>query len=289
MNDEQWERLLARIASGYCTPFLGAGACAGTLPLGSEVAQRWAKSAEYPLEDEYDLGRVAQFVGVNADDPMWPKEKLCSELSGFGPPDYSHPDEPHAVLAELPLRVYVTTNYDDFMVQALRRAGKEPRQEICRWNSAVRAEPSAFDQDGGFVPTPEQPLVFHLHGRLDVPESIVLTEDDYLDFLVSVSRDQQLLPPQIQRSLSNTSLLFMGYRLADWDFRVLHRGLVMTSEQSLRRLSVAVQLPPSENARAYLSSYFGAMSVLVYWGTARDFAAELHERWSSYEGRGRAA
>ena len=289
MNDEQWERLLARIASGYCTPFLGAGACVGTLPLGSEVAQRWAKSANYPLEDEYDLGRVAQFVGVDADDPMWPKEKLCSELSGLGPPDYSHPDEPHAVLAELPLRVYVTTNYDDFMVQALRRAGKEPRQEVCRWNSAVRDEPSVFDHDGGFVPSPEQPLVFHLHGRLDVPESIVLTEDDYLDFLVSVSRDQQLLPPQIQRSLSNTSLLFMGYRLADWDFRVLHRGLVMTSEQSLRRLSVAVQLPPSESARSYLSSYFGAMSVLVYWGTARDFAAELHERWSSYEGRGRAA
>ena len=94
----------------------------------------------------------------------------------------------------------------------------------------------------GFVPTPASPVVFHLHGRLSVPESLVLTEDDYLDFLVTVSRDQKLLPHQIKRAMAGASLLFIGYRLADWNFRVLHRGLVMAGEPSLRRLSVTVQL-----------------------------------------------
>ena len=42
----------------------------------------------------------------------------------------------------------------------------------------------------------------------------MLTEDDYLDFLVAVSRDEELLPHQIQRALAGTSLLFVGYRLA---------------------------------------------------------------------------
>jgi SIR2-like domain len=291
VNDPDWARLLSRVASGYCTPFLGAGACAGTLPLGGDVARRWAHEEGYPLEDAWDLGKVAQFLSVKSDDAMWPKDRICEELRGIGPPDFDRVDEPHAVLAELPLKIYVTTNYDDFMVEALERAGKRPKQEICRWNDLVRDEPSVFDAPGGFVPSVEEPIVYHLHGKLDLPESIVLTEDDYLDFLVAVSRRQDLLPPQIQRALANTSLLFLGYKLADADFRVLHRGLVATSHPGLRRLSIAVQLPPTdtETARTYLSRYFGAMSVLVYWGEASRFAAELHARWAAYEGKDRAA
>ena len=75
---------------------------------------------------------------------MYPKELICAELATAGPPDFGAEDEPHAVLAELPLPIYITTNYDDFMAAALRRAGKEPRREICRWNSspAVREQPS---------------------------------------------------------------------------------------------------------------------------------------------------
>jgi hypothetical protein len=288
-----WQRLLARIDESHCTPFLGAGACAGTLPLGGDVARRWATEEDYPLDDEWDLARVAQFLSVKDDpgDPMWPKEKICHELRGIGPPDFDKPGEPHAVLAQLPIPIYVTTNYDDFMLQALRHAGKSPRREICRWNEFLRDEPSVFDADGGFVPTVDEPVVYHLHGTLDRPESIVLTEDDYLDFLVSVSRRQDVLPPQIQSALASTSLLFIGYKLADANFRVLHRGLVATSHPGLRRVSVAVQLPEidTDTARAYLGRYFGAMSVIVYWGDATEFARTLGEKWVAYPKQDRAA
>jgi SIR2-like domain len=285
----EWQRLLARILDGKCTPFLGAGACVGTLPLGGDVARRWAEEEGYPLEDESDLARVAQFVSVNGD-PMWPKEKICTELRGVGPPDFDRPGEPHAVLAELPIPLYVTTNYDDFMLQALRRAGKQPVREVCRWNDFLRETPSVFDADG-FVPTVDAPLVYHLHGTLDMPESIVLTEDDYLDFLVAVSRREDVLPARIQGALASTSLLFLGYRLADSNFRVLHRGLLAASPPGLRRVSIAVQLPPgdSESARTYLARYFIAMSVSVYWGDVAEFAETLRDRWAAFRNEHRAA
>jgi hypothetical protein len=280
LKDDDWELLLGRIAIGKCTPFFGAGACAGTLPLGREIAEQWAEQHDYPLEDRHDLARVAQFVGVHRDDAMIPKEEICRVLGGLGPPDFTRPDEPHAVFAGLPLPVYLTTNYDDFMSAALRTSGKDPKREVCRWNDspAMRAEPTVLD--ASFVPTPANPVVFHLHGHLGLPESLVLTEDDYLDFLVAVSRNQQLLPHQIQRSLAGASLLFVGYRLADLNFRVLHRGLVMAGEQSLRRLSVTVQLRPTDPAREYLEKYFGSMKVRVYWGTTEEFVSELSQRWS---------
>jgi hypothetical protein len=284
MTEKDWATLLARIGRGKCTPFLGAGACADSLLTGTEIARKWAREHDYPLEDADDLARVAQFIGVDRGDAMFPKELIVDEFNeGSRPPDFERDDEPHAVLARLPFRVYMTTNYDDFMISALRRYHKDPRRELCRWNTspAMRAEPTVLGP--AFEPTVASPVVFYLHGYLGVPESLVLTEDDYLDFLVAVSRDPDLLPHQIQRALAGTSLLFIGYRLADWDFRVLHRGLVMAGEPSLRRLSLTVQLPGEASQRRYLESYFDTMHVRVYWGTAAEFVAELRERWEQYE------
>ena len=62
LGESDWELLLKRIAEGRCTPFLGAGVCYGTLPLGSEIAAAWAKKEEFPLDDCSDLAKVAQDV-----------------------------------------------------------------------------------------------------------------------------------------------------------------------------------------------------------------------------------
>jgi hypothetical protein len=135
------------------------------------------------------------------------------------------------------------------------------------------------------------PIVFHLHGHNGVAESLVLTEDDYLDFLVSISNDPELLPRRIQRALTGTSLLFMGYRLADWDFRVLFRSVVGYVQRSIGRAHVSVQLVPVSSqapeeqkakAQEYLDRYFGELNIKVYWGTCRDFAAELKRRWEAF-------
>jgi hypothetical protein len=286
LEETDWDLLLRRIKAGKCTPFLGAGACVGTLPLGSKIAQEWAQKHQYPLEDSSDLARVAQFLAVQYD-PMFPKEEILEEwFKNVTSPDFTEPDEPHRVLADLPLPVYMTTNYDDFMVQALRSRNKDPRQELCRWNKYVKDQPSIFEP--GFSPTPANPVVFHLHGHREVPESLVLAEDDYLDFLVNITRDQTLLPHRIQRALTGTSLLFIGYRLADWTFRVLFRGLITSTEGSLRRISVTVQLPPhapgltQQRAQEYLDKYFNKIEVRVYWGTCREFSSELRKRWEDF-------
>jgi hypothetical protein len=290
MEDHNWGVLLNRIKQGKCTPFLGAGACYGSLPLGSDIAREWAEEENYPLSDSSDLVRVSQFLAINSGDAMYPKDKIVERFRGVAPPDFNHPNEPHRVLADLPLPVYLTTNYDNFMLQALRSRGKTPQQALCRWNTRlIKSEYPNFESARDFTPSVSAPLVFHLHGHCEVTESIVLTEDDYLDFLVNVSRDEALLPPRIQRSLADASLMFIGYRLADWNFRTLFRGLVTATEASLRRISVTVQLPipdvPEETQKkiqSYLGKYFGRDNMRVYWGTAADFVAELRRRWEDF-------
>ncbi|MGR9044612.1 MAG: SIR2 family NAD-dependent protein deacylase, partial [Gammaproteobacteria bacterium] len=295
LEEEKWELLLERIKDGKCTPFLGAGACFGTLPLGSDIAREWANKLHYPLKDSSDLARVAQFLAVTKD-PMYPKEEILKRIKSIAPPDFNAPDDPHGILAELPLPIYITTNYDDFMVQALKSRNKTPRQELCHWNEIVRRKfrsySGNFKSSDEFSVNSENPVVFHLHGHTGLAESLVLTEDDYLDFLVSISKDEDLIPPRIQEAMASTTLLFLGYKLADWDFRVLFRSLVSYIERSISRSHVSVQIitvgdvsseADKENAQKYLDHYFEKHEIRMYWGTCKDFARELRERWQAFD------
>jgi hypothetical protein len=290
-DEASWRLLLQRIKSGKCIPFLGAGACYGVLPLGAQIATEWADQHSYPLDDRTDLARVAQFLAVELD-ALYPKTVLADQLRQAQAPDFTQADEPHANLAALPLPMYITTNYDDFMFKALQAppANKAPKVDYCRWNSLTRKEPALIESD--YRASIANPLVYHFHGHAGLEQSMVLTEDDYLDFLVNMSREASMHPPQVMKALGESSLLFIGYKLADWDFRVLFRSLVNYMERSLARVHLSVQLVPiadsatdeqKMNALRYLDKFFGKSDIRIYWGTSREFVRELRQRWGDFQ------
>ena len=287
MDDQSWKVLIDRIKRGKVTPFLGAAASYPTLPTGTQLAVDWARRFDLEFgerdENKDDLTEIAQRLSV-ARGPMCPKIEVSQDLDGIGPPDFTQPNDPHTVLASLDLPIYITTNYDDFMFQALRATGKDPIREFCRWNADIRdnGHESVFDR-AGFEPTPANPVVFHLHGIREVPESIVISEDDYLSFIVDISWHRRLLlPPRIQQALTGSSLMFIGYSLKDWTFKVIFRALVLAMEAELRRESVSVQLPAKDRKeRSFLAQSLHEKSIEVYWGDLRDFVAEIRERYDA--------
>jgi hypothetical protein len=291
-DSNTWEFLISRIAKKECTPFLGAGINAGILPTGAELAAEWAMEASYPFKP--DLVGVAQFVAVHFD-RVWAKQKLLALLKEHQDSwDEQHdfqqfvqqPGEALGVLAELPFPMYLTTNYDDLIYLALRGKGKQPHRDYCRWNIegySVREEQPIPDI------SIDKPLVFHLHGFNENVESLVLTEDDYLEFLVNIAKwEEHLVPPSVQEAMARTSLLFIGYALEDWSFRVLWK-LLKPAAPGKRKGSLAVQLLPKgtdddiKKSQEYLDKYFSKSDVLVYWGTASEFAKELGARWAAYQ------
>jgi hypothetical protein len=293
-DDEDWDRLLLKVDHNLCTPFLGAGASAGVLPTGKAMARSLALAHKYPFPDADNLTRVAQFVAVKAGDPDVPKLKVVEQMKGKGPPNFAAEDEIHRAVADLNLPLYLTTNYDDFMTKALMRDAppRVPRREVCYWHLIRRDE--SLPEIEPLAPTPEAPVVYHLHGWLSDPDSMVLTEDDYLDFLICISEEEQkLLPPQIQRAVARTSLLFLGYSLEDMNFKVLFRKFAAYKRMGSGGQHFSVQLAPKpgeetpseeEKERVarqlqYLSRYYGSIDVKVYWGTCQHFALSLRKRW----------
>ncbi|MBA3441235.1 MAG: SIR2 family protein [Pyrinomonadaceae bacterium] len=291
LKEKDWKELLRQISKGKCTPFIGPEACKGIAEYDPKPqrAQRWADEEDYPLEDRSELARVAQFLAVQYGEAN-PIDRLIDELGKVKPPNSADPTELHRVLADLPLPVYITTNYDDFMFKALTNRGmpRAPVREYCHWRK--RTNDTTTFLSGDYKPTVANPVVFHLYGHTDVQESLVLTESDYLKFLVNVSREQKLIPPLIQGAITGGSLLFLGYRLDEWDFRILFHTLASYLESSLTKAHVSVQIVPMsetakveqiEKATKYLNLYFEKLDTRVYWGTCHDFVEELRERWEA--------
>jgi hypothetical protein len=285
LREQDWFFLLRAIELGKCTPFLGAGACHGLIPLGADIAEEWARDHGYPFADSHDLARVAQFVATQYHS-LFPKDVIVQRWKKATLPDFSDPTEPHSLLADLPLPIYITTNYDDFMLRALKSRNRDAKTDSCRWNPVLRNQRPAPSHE----PSIQAPLVYHFHGTSNSEESLVLTEDDYLQFLVNLGR-YRLIPPRIERALTGASILFLGYKLADWDFRVLFQGLTGYMGRNLQRGHISVQLAPGDRdaspeqkirAQNYLSRYFDKLSIRVYWGTCREFTAELRSRWSTH-------
>src|SRR5262249_55916769 len=136
------------------------------------------------------------------------------------------PFEPHRYLARMrPIRTMITTNPDDLLVEALRDEGRPPRVVHYRWEGSADDD-AAAPHNGLLEPTDDTPVVFRLFGHLGDPNGLVITEDDYFQFLTAVTRrqaqkksvrlDDDLDQDLLGGTLANSALVFLGFRLTDW-------------------------------------------------------------------------
>ncbi len=316
---EKWPALMRSIKRGQCTPIIGPGLYEPYLGAPREIAQRWAEAYHYPMapHERESLPQVAQYLTINQYQRA-PYDELEEYLQGeiqsrFAdtlPKDLrqgrvpldellnvvgarsrqDHPYEPHEALAQLPLPIFITTNPDGLLTSALKDSGKDPQVVLCPWNEYIEQIESIYDREPDYFPTPQRPLVYHLFGRIDEPDSLVLTEDDYFDFLIGVTGNKDLIPSAVRRALADSALLFLGFQMDDWNFRVLFRSILSQQGGSRRDryAHIAAQIEPEEGrnleperARAYLENYFAkGADISLFWGSPEDFIKELISRWT---------
>ena len=124
-------------------------------------------------------------------------------------------------LAEIDFPVVITTNYDRLFETALRRFDKQPEIRIYNPNDGAAA------RDFRGNPDCRKPWLLKIHGCVSVPSSIVVTDEDYIRFVMRMGDhpDFGVVPQQIQVKLKNWVTLFVGYSLLDYNLRLLFRTL----------------------------------------------------------------
>ena len=123
---------------------------------------------------------------------------------------------------------------------------------------------------------------------LDQSASLVVSEDDYFDYLMWV-KPPNSIPSVVDQALGANALLFLGFEVYEWNFRVVFRSILDEKRRAYRRHypSVAVQVTPNRNSadpqrvRSYLEQFFLGVQMGVFIGTADDFTRELWRRWQN--------
>lgn len=317
-QEQMWTSMVELIETKQCTPILGLGVCEAIFGSRHELATQWAEAYQYPMApyERDDFPRVAQYLAVDQFG-AFPRNKLIQTirlkcLSFMSEPQRqrfkakplyeliesvssdlrkAHSIDPYKVLAELDLPIYVTTDPTDLLVAALRERGKDPVREYSRWQPYLEDLPTELKNDQEYEPSSERPLVFQLFGTFRVEESLVITEDNYLDFLIGFTKNREILPKVLRYQLVKSGLLFLGFQLEEWNFRVLLRCLASMEGRVLLQeyKHVSAQIDPEkiddpEAARRYLEKYFqtttATPNVNIYWGSLENCLGELvQHRW----------
>ena len=313
---DSWDAICIKVREGRFFPILGPELGEGLFGTTQEQSSRLAEKFNFPLADHerLSLPKVTQYIGVDKS-----REFACEALAidfvgrlggGHDPGELpgllqasvdscrANPDSPYKLLSakELAASIYLNASYETMLLRVLKAEGRMPEPVFGAWRGAdVVQKPQPKNPSPG----PDAPWVYHVFGVFGKPDTMVLTEDDFFDYLITSSRLKLLLDTLLSK-LMQSSLVFLGFRLDDWRFRVLFR-LIVTQPGAAAlsdRTHVGVQVNPGEQsvgdvnrAIRYMTKYFQggtgshAPSISIYWGSPSDFLRQLQERMAATAGQ----
>jgi SIR2-like domain/TIR domain len=300
-SDAHYETVLEyMIEEGTVVPVLGLRV-RGSLPDAEQLADHLV--SKFKLSQSRDLAEVAQHVAV-ARGPSFVFKEI-NELLRLG----SEPTALHRLLARFPGRLeqlglppryqmIVTTNYDSALEHAFEAenepydlavfiAGGQDKGKFAHvpW----KGEPRVITEASRYRELPidpndelERTVIVKVQGAADAREagarggrSYVLTEDQYIDYLVT---DQigSVVPLQILNKLTSSHCLFLGYAVRDWSLRVFLSRI--WQGQPLDDKSWAIEHSPDELEKDFWSS----LRVELLSAAPDDYAQQLDARLSSW-------
>ncbi len=214
-----------------------------------------------------------------------------------------HKPLPHNSLHDLLARAaqqrpmaIITTNYDDLIELALverkvpfdlfvvaidRPAGEGRAQGATLFRpdgqdelKPVTGEQQLLDLDleDGRVRL-KRTALFKIHGHIDRrrggDDTFVITEEDYVSFLGRMGSGDSVIPADLVTVMQSRTLLFLGYGLRDWNFRVLLDRLNRNRLQPKRSYVIAHDIEPAE------SELWSARKVVVFKADLNEFVPRL--------------
>jgi hypothetical protein len=221
-----------------------------------------------------DLARVALHIELEGNYPA-----LVAYLKEIIVDEERDPAEILRVLARLPFKLVVTTNYDRLLERAF---ALEEQPVPLVLSQPIDGFPADEVHDWQAKLAGDSRVVYKLHGSFDDPTpNLVISEDDYIEFL-GIAADEKLgVPRQIKARIKDSVILFLGYGLEDWDVRTIYGLLIEKSSRRSRNMSFAIQKDPTP----FWVRFWDKKDVTIYNQDLGEFGGRLEEE---YEKRSKA-
>ena len=235
-------RVAEEVLRGNCILFLGAGVHSAPSnesgqpydiypekvrplrggELSADIAADTGYLNEYPSDQATNLGRVSLYA---------------EHKEGFGRPwlydtirdkvqTGKQPSPMLEALTGFGFRFVATTNYDNLIEQCLWRQGKTPQVVVYNKDRNLETDDYIGDRVSD-DPTVDRPFVLKIHGDIDKPNSLVVTDEDYIHFVLRMGDPERFhpVPRSFHDAFCRYSTVFIGYSLLDYNLRLLFKTL----------------------------------------------------------------
>ena len=251
-DQDEFKALVELIEAGGCILFLGAGVhypppsnsrfsypeaqrppLAGAL--GQDLAQKCSFAETCPGESDRNLQRVAMCY-----QHKHKRRKLVEEIT-HAVDETTEPSSVVCALAELPFPLVMTTNYDRLFERALSRLTPTKRPNVEVYSPERHRAPRDYPRA-----TADRPFLFKMHGDVGASDSIVVTDEDYITFVLRMNEADGThpIPKTFRYRLSTFATLFLGYGLLDFNLRLLFRAMHWTIDEAERPETYSVDVHP---------------------------------------------
>lgn len=250
------ESLVEDIQNEECIVFLGAGASTEGVPNTKKLVDVLIERCNFPSTLPPILPKVAQYFCDTLDAGL--KGRLTREIRHYMDYFMEHGEANnfatmvHDIIAKIGLfKIIITTNWDVFMERELNLLPIVRDSDLVYWDDNKRQ-------------------VIKLHGCISQPETIIVTEEDYNDFIEK--EFGSLICNKIKDLMATKTFLFLGYSLKDESFQIIHNK-VLSKLGKFSRSSYAVLRDPTKEDIKLLKK----RAVKVISSTAVAFLRDLHK------------
>jgi len=229
----------------------------------AEASRQWAVDS-LALQDDLAadrlpqaLGRVERGISSAAGEGRSALEGIITRLVA----DTGRNGNLYKLMAELPVQLFLTTNYDSAFERHLRARGVFPDVFTNTRESLELLDPANYDAS-----------IVHVHGSVKHGGQLVITESDYQR--VVQAEDFAALRAFLHSHLVGSPLILMGYRLADPDLRTIAQQVAGVIKRKFPVLAILADC--DEGDAASFAEHYN-VDVLTYdsVGNHRELAGML--------------
>ncbi len=227
LSDRQWKRLIRDIKEQRCVLMLGPKIQGlKTTDVWEPLIEVFSESLCGEIEDsgmefEKEASRNLSYIAqrfLNIPDAL--RIDLEDDARDFYKANTKVIPPIYEKLSQFPFHLVINTTMDDYMERAFIREGKNCKSN--HYNFKRKVKDPIYPE----LINAKSPLVYNLLGTYHHSESMVLSEQNQLEFVRNVVQGNPGIPEEILEQFDGSkSYLFIGFDLEHWQFRLLLESL----------------------------------------------------------------
>jgi Effector-associated domain 11/SIR2-like domain len=223
LNELQWNNILRHIESEKCVLILGTDCLVDAQ--NKPLLPQFLTSVGYP-----DSPQIRFFDG----DFLFYKDEISKRLISGEWQDFLKKQSPPPFLSELaqiPFHVCLSLTPD----LRLRKAFEAQEFDYAFDFYQKNKKPLDLAEK----PSKNKPLIYNLMGKIDASDSLVFTQEDTFDYLISILGDYRLANLLEKELISAENILFLSLPLQKWYMKMLMKllkvnfGMALSNEKEL--------------------------------------------------------